>query len=403
VSAPTLVLRPGREKSLQHGHPWLFSRAVDATMGNPEPGDIVDVIQADGRFVARGYWNPQSQIIFRMLTRNDEPIDDDWWHTRIQQAFARRQHLLAHDEPRACRLINAENDFVPGLIADLYDRTVVLQALTLGIDLRKGRLAEILQQVTGAESVFERSDVDIRQKEGLGKVTGALVGPTPPERILFTEAHGVRLWANVLHGHKTGAYLDQAANRALIVDLLHHLGGGSPLRVLNLFCYTGGFSAHAAKIPGVHIVNVDGSRAALDMTAENMHLNGTSDEQYELVRGDVFELLRELIAARELFDLIVCDPPKFASSAEQLQRAARGYKDLNLHAFRLLKPGGLLMTFSCSGAVTADMFQKYVYAGLIDSLRQGQIIRTMSAHEDHPVSLTYPEGAYLKGLVVRTL
>jgi 23S rRNA (cytosine1962-C5)-methyltransferase len=391
-----ITIKPNREKPIVKQHPWIFSGAIDGVSGNPSPGDIVDVVGRTGKFLARGYWNPKSQIQVRLLTWQDETIDEIWWRQKIQRAVdARNPH-----KERACRLINAENDFLPGLIVDLYDEYAVLQALTLFIDQQKQAIANILADLLRVKGIYERSDVDVRQKEGLKQSTGLLFGEEPAPLVRFSEEN-VWMQADLRNGHKTGFYLDQHPNRVLLAKLIAAQLPYQTARVLNLFSYTGGFGLHALFAEAEHVTNVDASRDALELGEQNVALNGFDASRAEHIQADVFEYLRDAAVQREQFDVIVCDPPKFAHSAQQVERAARGYKDLNLNSFKLVKPGGYLMTFSCSGSVSADLFQKIVFGALADSGRQAQILRHLGPGEDHPVALTFPEGAYLKGLLLR--
>ncbi len=407
----TIIVKPNREKPIRNQHPWIFSGAIESVRDNPAPGEIVTVLSHNGDFLARGYWNPKSQIQVRILTWQDEIIDEDWWRTMIRRAVALRRELyLSPDEPptNAYRLINAENDFLPGLIVDRYGDWLVLQALTLHVDQQKQQIAQLLVEVCTEfdltiKGIYERSDVDVRGKEGLKQETGLLLGDEPPDLIWIGDMARVMIPVDVRHGHKTGGYLDQAHNRWLFFELFSM---SREFEVLNLFSYTGGFGLFAAAFGGQRIVNVDTSREALEL-AEKAMLNifDAADEgetkSAEYIQADVFEYLRDAVAEGQQFDVVVCDPPKFAHNAQQVEKAARGYKDLNLNAFKLVKSGGYLMTFSCSGAISRDLFQKIVFGALADSGRQAQIVRFLSAGDDHPVALTFPEGEYLKGLLLR--
>ncbi|MBZ0292807.1 MAG: class I SAM-dependent rRNA methyltransferase [Anaerolineae bacterium] len=403
MSEGIITLKKGREKPILQQHPWIFSGAI-ASAQAADPGDIVTVVSHDGRFLARGYWNQKSQIQVRILTWQDEPIDEDWWRRMLKRAAEARslQHVTFEqgDNPQAAyRMINAENDFLPGLIVDRYADWLVLQALTLGIDKRKHMLADILASLVKASGIYERSDVDVRGKEGLKSETGILWGEIPPEHIVIHE-HFVQIKVDVRNGHKTGFYLDQAPNRHRLYNFITEDFDEGFCQVLNLFSYTGGFGLHALGAGGVRVVNIDASMEALKLAEENVALNQLQGE-VEYLQADVFEYLRDAVERNEQFDIIVCDPPKFASNKQQVERAARGYKDLNLHCFKLIKPGGYLMTFSCSGAISPDLFQKIVFGALADSGRQAQIIQHLGPGGDHPVALTFPEGAYLKGLLLR--
>lgn len=404
MSAGQITLRPGREKPVLQGHPWVFSGAMDWLDGEPQPGDIIDVLDSDERFLAQGYWNPRSQILVRLLSWRDEPIEDDWWRAAFARAIAARRPWLEAGHP--CRLINAESDWLPGLVVDCYPddrgacRWLVLQALTLGIDVRKARLAELLAETLNVTGIYDRSDVDIRKKEGLRAARGLLWGEAAEsDRVLVRETAGFRLWVDVLQGHKTGHYLDQQANHALLREQIARRGPGQ--RVLNLFSYTGSFGLAALMGGAAHVTHVDSSVPSLDLADANLAVNEFAPEAATKFASDAFEFLRSAEGAGEHFDVIICDPPKFAQSAHQVDQAARGYKDLNLRSFRLLNAGGLLMTYSCSGAISRDLFHKIVFGALADSGRQAQIVRELSAGEDHPVALSFPEGEYLKGLLLR--
>ncbi|MFQ3648105.1 MAG: class I SAM-dependent rRNA methyltransferase [Anaerolineae bacterium] len=398
-----VTIAKNREKPVRNRHPWVFSGAIERVRGARD-GDMVTVVDSDGKFLGAGYFNAKSQIQVRLLTWVEEPIDEGWWRARIRQAMAlRHRQFPLTSEPKGFRLINAENDFLPGLVVDVYGEYLVLQAQTLFIDQIKRDLAEILLEETQARGIYERSDIDARGREGLKTTTGMLAGEPLPETIEIVE-DGRRFLVNVAAGQKTGFYLDQRPNRSLLRDLLQ-ARSGPPARVLNLFSYTGGFGIAAQQAQGkvAGVVNVDSSAEALQQAEANSQLNGFDPASAQYIEADCFTYLREAWQQQEQFDIIVCDPPKFASSAQQVDKAARGYKDLNLHAFRLLRAGGLLLTFSCSGAISRDLFQKIVFGALADSGRDGQILAHLSAGPDHPVALTFPEGEYLKGLLVRVL
>lgn len=394
TTLPIITIAPEREKPVRNRHPWIFSGAIKKMDGKPDAGGIVEIRATDGRFLARGYYNEHSQIRARLLTWDEEEtITDTWWRIRLAKSIASRSQYFDRGDKAAFRLINAESDFLPGLIVDKYGDYLVLQALTLGIDIRKHMIAETLAGLVKAKGVYERSDSDARHLEGLQNVQGVLWGEEPPQHIEIEEG-GVKLLIDVRTGHKTGSYLDQAENRAFVGELVKRTEAQS---VLNVFCYTGGFGVHAAH-HGAQTTNIDSSSEALDLAEQNYDLNGLDGA---MVEGDAFAFLRAEIEAGKQYDIIVLDPPKFAKSKQNIDRAARGYKDINLHAFRLIKSGGYLVTFSCSGAIDADLFQKIVFGAIADSGRTGQIVRWLSAGEDHPVAITFPEGAYLKGLVVR--
>lgn len=393
----TIILKAGREKPVRNRHPWIFSRAIERAQGAVD-GETVRVLSHQGDFLARGYWNHHSQIQVRFLTWQDEVIDNTWWTNTLRRAVQSRRARLKLGS--AFRLVNAENDYAPGLIVDRYGDFLVLQALTLYIDRQKNALTEILVKLCqemgiAVRGVYERSDVDVRQREGLREVKGLLWGEAPPERMAFEYA-GVVHFVDVYRGQKTGYYLDQLENHALIWNLCqqHDLSQG---RLLNAFSYAGGFGLGC----GCQVVNVDSSAEALTIAQQSYQQAGVQPELMQTVEADVFRYLRDCATRGELFDVVVLDPPKFAHSQQQVERATRGYKDINLHAFRITKPGGFLATFSCSGAISSDLFQKIVFGALADSGRQAQIVRHLGPGEDHPVALEFPEGAYLKGLLLR--
>ena len=405
---PTIVIKPGREKPIIQQHPWIFSGAIAQINGDPQPGDIVTVIDKKGTFLGRGYWNVKSQIQVRILTWHDEPIDETWWRKMLKRAIYGRSIQAGAAErgaPFAYRLINAENDFIPGLIVDRYDQWLVLQALTLYIDQQKDMISNLLHELLPVKGIYERSDVDVRGKEGLKSSVGNLLGEEPPPYIEIIE-YGKKLLVDVRKGHKTGYYLDQVGNHGLISTLLMNQKSGSlpqtteNTSVLNLFSYTGTFGIQA--LDQAHVTNVDSSNDALEIAEEMVKLNNPEWlERCEFIQADVFELLHDYAAENKKFDVVILDPPKFAHNAGQVENAARGYKDINLNAIKCVKYGGYLMTFSCSGAISTDLFQKIVFGALADSGRQAQILKHLGPGDDHPVALTFPEGAYLKGLLLR--
>lgn len=405
INTPTIVIKTGREKPIIQQHPWIFSGAIDSIQGDPQGGDIVTVTDKKGRFLARGYWNAKSQIQVRILTWQDEPIDETWWRKMLKRAIEGRAIRSGESTTNAYRLINAESDFIPGLIVDRYDQWLVLQALTLHIDQQKHMISNLLNELLDVKGIFERSDVDVRGKEGLKESVGSLLGEEPPQYIEIIE-YGKKLLVDVRNGHKTGYYLDQVHNHWLINDLLSHKNLWvqpeklASTNVLNLFSYTGSFGVQA--VQNAYVTNVDSSNEALELAEEIVKLNNPDWlERSEFIQADVFELLHDYADDKKQFDVVILDPPKFAHNAGQVDNAARGYKDINLNAFKCVKPGGYLMTFSCSGAISADLFQKIVFGALADSGRQAQILKHLGPGDDHPVALTFPEGAYLKGLLLK--
>ena len=394
---PEIIIRRDRERMFEKRHPWVFSGAIRAVNGDPADGDIVMLRGESGTFLARGYWNHHSQINIHVLTWNeDEPIDDVFWQSRLERAIAGRVALKTD----AYRLVNAENGALPGLVVDRYGEWLVLQALTMGIEKRKEALAAMLVERLNPAGIYERSDVDVRVKEGLRPSVGVLFGAKPPELIEINE-NGRRFLVDVYNGHKTGFYLDQRENRARLAELLRADDSAANKMILNCFSYTGGFSVNALAAGAGEVISIDSSADAQALAQRNVKLNGFNVNPDDFVVGDVFEVLRQYRAAGRRFDIVVLDPPKFAQNQRQVESATRGYKDINLLAFQLIKPGGMLMTFSCSRLIDADLFQKVVFGALIDAKREAQIIARLTAASDHPVSLTFPEGMYLKGLLCR--
>jgi len=393
MTESNIVLHQGREKSIFRRHPWIFSGGIARVDGNPKGGDIVAVRAENGVFLARGYWNSRSQIQVRVLSFDDVEINKEWWKAMIVRAIEARKHLTTN----AYRVINAENDFLAGLIVDKYGDWLVLQALTLHVDKNKRELAEWLMEITGARGVFERSDADVRGKEGLKPSIGVLVGEAPLKHIIIDE--GVKFAVDVYKGHKTGMYLDQRENRQLLGRLLEQ--EPNLTEILNVFSYSGGFGLHALKHPHTHVVNIDSSADALELGRDDLRVNRFNDGRADFVQADVFDELRHRARRNEQVDVVVLDPPKFAHTQGQVDKAAKGYKDINLNGFKLVKKGGYMLTFSCSGAISPDLFQKIVFGAMEDSGRDAQVVRTLGAGDDHPVALSFPEGAYLKGLMLR--
>jgi len=390
----SLVLKAGREKSVLLRHPWLFSGAIAQVKGEPASGETVTVYSSRMENLGSAAFSPQSSIAARFWTFDpDEKVDESFLYRKLQTAWQARQEL--HDDPQttAYRVVHSESDGLPGLVADRYNDWLVVQFTSAGAEYWRKPVIRLLQQASGLTNVYERSDVEVRSLEGLPERTGSLAGGEPPQYLTILE-NGIHYQVDISHGHKTGFYLDQRNNRARMRVLARDK------RVLNCFCYTGGFSLSAAAGGAKEIISVDSSLEALELGKENMHLNGL-ETPAEWVEGDVFQVLRKYRDQARTFDLIVLDPPKFAPTAAQVERAARGYKDINLLAFKLLTPGGLLMTYSCSGGVSADLFRKIVAGAALDAGVNAVVLERLSQGEDHPVALTFPEGEYLKGLVLR--
>ncbi len=392
-----LYLKPGREESVLRRHPWIFSGGVARLEGHPEAGATLAVHSADGAFLAWGQFSPASQIRVRLVSwlATDDPDAPDFWRERLRRAIALRAPLLVDTETDACRLVFAESDGVPGLIVDRYGEVLVLQALTAGAQLRRQLYADLLNELLNPRTIYERSDAEVREKENLIPFVGLLRGIEPPALVPIRE-NGLDFWVDVRKGHKTGFYLDQRPNRQLLrqwVEQRRRCGLGTA--VLNVFSYTGAFTRYALAGGSESAINLDASAEALTLGRRHR----PEDAPVTDLEGDAFRLLRELRATENRFDIIILDPPKFAFSQADIQRAARGYKDINLQALQLLRPGGLLFTFSCSGAITPDLFQKIVFGAALDAGREVQIVAWLAQGPDHPVALHFPESAYLKGLV----
>ena len=387
-----VTIKAGREKSLHRHHPWLFSGALQKPDEAIGAGETVKLLDASGKALALGAWSPQSQIRIRLWSMDpDEKINREFFSLRINEACRRRQMLFTQ-ETDSCRLVNAESDGLPGLVVDKYGDFLVCQFLSAGTEFWKHEITGLLQEQLSPRGIYERSDVEVREKEGLKPVAGLLAGEEPPSYNQVSQA-GIRLLVDVRKGHKTGMYLDQSRNANLLESF------SRDAEVLNCFAYTGAFSMAALRGGAGRVVNVESSREALTTLDKNCELNQFDPARMENIEGDVFTVLRKFRDSGRSFDMIILDPPKFVSTAQQLQRGSRGYKDINLLAFKLLRPGGILATFSCSGHVSADLFQKIVADAALDAGRFARIEHFLSQAPDHPVALNFPEGRYLKGLL----
>lgn len=387
-----IILNNGREKSLLRRHPWVFSEAIKHIDGKLEAGETVDVLAANGTFLGRGAYSPNSQITVRLWTFDaSELISPDFFYKRIERAIKTRATLFPA-KSAACRLVNTESDGLSGVIVDRYGDFVICQFLSCGAEFWKKDIVKAVAGLLSPAGIYERSDVDVRLKEGLPPVTGVLQGAEPPDLIEITEGP-CRFLVDVKRGHKTGFYLDQRDNRACVTEFAH----GAEL--LNCFSYTGGFGVAALAGGATHVVNVDSSADVLELARRNVELNGHDAGKVENLPGDVFQVLRKYRDSRRQFDIIVLDPPKFVGSRSQLEQASRGYKDINLLAIKLLRPGGYLFTFSCSGLMPTELFQKIVSDSALDAGREAQILKRLSQAADHPTSLNFPEGSYLKGFM----
>ena len=394
MGRPCLILKAERDKSLLRRHPWIFSGAVECIDGKPASGDTVAVRDASGTFLAWAAYNVDSQITARVWSWHEKDIiDENFLRCRIADAIKARRTLVLDRDSNGMRLIHGESDGLPGLIVDKYGDVLVMQLGSAGSEHWRETFADILQELLSPVCIFERSDSDGRELEGLPKRCGVLRGSLP-DQVEVTE-HGIRFAVDVAAGQKTGFYLDQRDNRALTGTL------SADLDVLNCFCYTGGFSLYALRGGAKSVLSIDSSQEALQLAQRNVELNGFDASRTEWQCADVFEALRKLRDQNRKFDLIVLDPPKFAPTAAFAEKASRAYKDINLLGFKLLRPGGLLFTYSCSGGISDDLFQKIIAGAALDAGVDAQIVKKLHAAADHPVLLSFPEGAYLKGLVLR--
>ena len=388
-----IILKPGREKSLLRRHPWIFSGALqNADLPAVASGSTVDLLSSEKRFVARASYSPNSQIRVRAWTFNDEPVDKEFFRKRIRSALRSRDTWNLTPDTDSYRLIYAESDGIPGLIVDRYNDVLVLQALTAGAEYWKETFADLLLEETGLTTIYERSDADVRELEGLPSQTGLLRGSLAAPHFPIVE-HNLKFLLDLQSGHKTGFYLDQRGNRLRVREL------AKDRDVLDCFCYTGGFSVNALAGGAKSVLSVDSSADALELCKQNVALNDIPADRHSTLEGDVFQLLRKFRDENRSFDLIILDPPKFAPTAAHADKATRAYKDINLLAFKLLRPNGLLVTFSCSGGVDSALFRKIVAGAALDAGVEAQVVGHLSQASDHPVSLHFPEGAYLKGLV----
>ena len=350
---PSVILKPGREKSVLRRHPWIFSGAIQQADSNIASGATIDVLSSKGEFLARGAYSSQSQIRIRIWTFEDESVNEEFFRKEFAASLNGRNSIISSGDTNALRLIYAESDGIPGLIVDRYDDILVLQSLTAGSEHWKETIAELLLEETGLKNIYERSDADVRELEGLPPRVGMLRGSMLHSPLTITE-HGLKFLVDIERGHKTGFYLDQRANRQRVRTLARDKD------VLDCFCYTGGFTVNALTGDAKSVLCVDASSEALTLACQNIELNKLPLEKTQFIEGNVFQVLRKFRDEARSFDMIILDPPKFAPTAAQADKAARGYKDINLLAFKLLRPNGILFTFSCSGGIDSALFQKIV-------------------------------------------
>lgn len=397
-----ITLIRGKDKSVLRKHPWIFAASVSEIEGRAKAGDTIEVRDYRGKPFGKAAWSPESQIRARMWTFDpDESVDDAFFKRRIAAAVARRQAIPALVQQQGIRLIHAESDGLPGVIADQYQDTVVIQLTSAGANKWRNAIVNALIKATDCKKIFERSDSEIRGLENLGAITGWLYGEdcesAPP---LIIEENGIKMLVDIKGGHKTGFYLDQRDNRKLLGDL------SKDKTVLNCFCYTAGFSLQALAGGASKVVSIDSSTPALATAQQNLALNpGLDANRAEWRCANVFDELRRLQpkgeSPSEIYDIIILDPPKFAPSTRHTEQAGRAYKDININGFKLLAPGGLLFTYSCSGGISIEFFQQIVTDAARDAGRTARIVQRLQGAADHPIDLNFPEGEYLKGLLIQ--
>lgn len=390
---PTSVyIRKGAQHRVESGHPWLYQTEVDKIEGDFSPGDIVDVYNHRRRFVGRGYINPRSQILVRFLTREQEPIDRAFFKRRIEAAWQYRQRFL--DEPEYCRLIFGEADFLPALIVDKFGDYLVVQTLALGIDRFKETIVDILDEILCPAGIYERNDVPVRELEGLDQRKGYLKGQFPT--LIQVRENGLPFYADIENGQKTGFFYDQRENRRF----LRHIAGGA--EVLDCFCHTGSFAVHAAVYGAKRVQAIDISDLAIELARKNAALNGVADRcSFEV--ANAFDALRELSDERRQFDIVILDPPAFTKSRGTIESAARGYKEINLRGLKLVRPGGFLITCSCSYHMDRELFKAIVVDAARDTRRTIREVEYRTQAKDHPILPAAPETHYLKFLVLQVL
>jgi len=389
----SIRLKKAADSFIKRKHPWIFSGAIEKVEGNPSNGDTVQIFTSNKTLVGCGSFSPSSQIRVRVLSFDPvEKVDYDFFRRKISLAQSLREKIIDTSKTNTYRIINAESDGLPGLIVDRYSDFLVCQFLSVGAEFNKETIIGILDDIFKPVGIFERSDVEVRTKEGLQPTQGLIKGIAPDDLIEVLE-NEFKFLVDIKGGHKTGFYLDQRDNRALVSEF------SKGKNVLNCFSYTGGFSVYALASGAEKVTQIESSSSALEIANNNTELNGLNIYNLENINDDVFKVLRKFRDERRTFDMIILDPPKFAESASQIQQAGRGYKDINLLAIKLLNPGGILFTFSCSGHISQELFQKIIAGAALDSEREVKIIKQLTQSSDHPVSLNFPEGLYLKGLI----
>jgi 23S rRNA (cytosine1962-C5)-methyltransferase len=390
-------LKKGKEKAVRQLHPWVFSGAIDQIKGKPENGDIIRITDSNNDFLAYGFFNSKSRVAVRLLEWNLETeVNESWWRRKIKIAVKHRDELNTEDT-NTYRLIFSEADFLPGLIVDRYADFLSVQILTSGIENIKHIILDELQELLSPKGIFDRSDASARAHEGMEASSGGILLGTEPPEFVGVKENGIFYQVNIAEGQKSGFYCDQRDNRKWVAD---HVKGK---KVLDCFSYSGGFSLNAMAKGAKEVISVDSSAPALDTLKRNMELNNFNNIPHRLIQSDVNKQLRAFREVNEKFDVIILDPPKYAPSRSALTKASRAYKDLNRMAMLLLDEGGLLATYSCSGAVDISMFKQIIAWAALDAGKEVQFIQQFSQPADHPVRSSFPEGEYLKGLLCRVM
>jgi 23S rRNA (cytosine1962-C5)-methyltransferase len=379
-----VILKKGVHTKVVRGNPWIYDNEILKIEGDFLPGDVVDIYDVSKSFIGRGFINPNSKIRIRILTRKEEEIDKEFFRERILKAWEYRKKVVDTD---SCRVVFAEADFLPGLIVDKFSDILVIQTLTLGIDRFKEVIVEVLDEIFQPKGIYERNDISVRELEGLPQVKGFLKGNFDT-KVEIVE-NGIKVIVDVENGQKTGYFLDQRENRASLRGLV------DGAEVLDVFCYTGGFSLHALKYGASKVVAVDSSGIALEIAKENAKLNGFMD-RIEFIEENAFDLLRRFHKEGRSFDVVILDPPAFAKSSKNIDGALRGYKEINLRAMKIVRDGGFLITCSCSQHITRDLFEKVIESASFDANRLLRLVEFRYQAKDHPILLSHPESLYLK-------
>ncbi|MBI3990888.1 MAG: class I SAM-dependent rRNA methyltransferase [Candidatus Omnitrophica bacterium] len=388
----TIILKEGKDASLKAGHPWIYRSMIKSADGNPEPGEVIKIKSSRGRFLGMGLYNPKSEITVRVITHNDEPVDKEFLKNRILTANSKRKEIP--EKTNAYRIISSEADFLPGLIVDRYGEILSIQTLSLGMEKFKEIIADLLIELTGIENIYERNDAPVRKMEGLEITKGILRGNFTPRTDVIE--NNIVFGVDLESGHKTGLYCDQRENRQALKEIVYGK------EVLDCFCYTGGFGLYAKHYGASKALGIDISESAIKMASENLRKNKMDDSTVAFETGNGFDALRKFDKEKREFDVIILDPPSFTKNRESLEGAIRGYKEINLRALKILRPGGYLITFSCSYYINEELLLDIITSAAKDAHRPAFLVRILKQSLDHPVLLTVPETYYLKGFIIQT-